>query len=158
MTKSGERTPYNLAVIPSTMVDRSDYYTLGASSSPCSSLELVPGICTPPMPHNRRTLCPAGLSGVCHFKNGTTEFTWLGRQAPALHPPTTTQLCESLRWQYEFGIFGQIRRLPFFRKFRRFKAYAIWRGQVRRTKCRRARPLPTPDTHIIYSNSGDNMM
>jgi len=90
LTKSGERISYNLAVIPSTMVDRSDYYTLG-------------------------------LSGVCHFKGGATEFTWLGR------------------WQYEFGVFGQIRKLPFFRKFRRFKAYFLWRGQVRRTKCRRAR-------------------
>merc|ERR1719502_1320480 len=85
----GEKSPYNLEVVPSSAVTRDDYYTLG-------------------------------LSGVTHFANGKAEFTPLER------------------WQREYRLHGRLKRINFFSKYRRWKAYFTWHKQVRSSKMKQA--------------------
>eukprot|EP00656_Telonema_subtile_P000712 TRINITY_DN10343_c0_g2_i4.p1 TRINITY_DN10343_c0_g2~~TRINITY_DN10343_c0_g2_i4.p1 ORF type:complete len:616 (+),score=135.78 TRINITY_DN10343_c0_g2_i4:143-1990(+) len=57
-----------------------------------------------------------GISGVTHFREGSAEFTALEQ------------------WQREFKLHSKVRRLPFFRKYRRWKSYFVWRSLVRNAK------------------------
>ena len=62
---------------------------------------------------DRKDYFTLGISGVTHFRNGAAEFT-------PLDP-----------WRREFRLHSKIQRIPFFKKYRAWKNYFVWRKRVR---------------------------
>lgn len=56
-------------------------------------------------------------AGVTHFVGkGDSEFTSLEQ------------------WEREYRLFGQLHAIPFFKKYRKWKAFTVWKRGVRRDK------------------------
>eukprot|EP00033_Pygsuia_biforma_P005221 GCRY01005741.1.p1 GENE.GCRY01005741.1~~GCRY01005741.1.p1 ORF type:complete len:420 (+),score=56.62 GCRY01005741.1:165-1424(+) len=83
--KSVDYNPYKLKIVPHSMVNKEDYFTLSAS-------------------------------GVTHFVKNTADFIALEQ------------------WQREHDLFHQIITIPTFHKYRKWKAYSVWRNNVRSKK------------------------
>ena len=59
-------------------------------------------------------------SGMTHFTGVNSDFT-------PLH-----------QWEREYGLFHQMRRIPFFAKYRAWKTFSVWKKNVKRNKVRAA--------------------
>ena len=56
--------------------------------------------------------CTLSVSGLTHFTNGDSDFTPLAA------------------WEREFSLFYQMRSLPFFAKYRKWKTFCVWKKNV----------------------------
>ncbi|KAH8072853.1 dynein light chain binding protein [Aureococcus anophagefferens] len=59
-------------------------------------------------------------SGMTHFTGVNSDFT-------PLH-----------QWEREYGLFHEMRRIPFFAKYRAWKTFSVWKKNVKRNKVRAA--------------------
>ena len=79
---------------------------------------------------NRSDYYTLGISGVTHFREGAAEFSPVCA-APTLEHKYSLCWWQLEVWQREFKLNAKIRRIPHFRKFRRWKQYHVWLRHVR---------------------------
>jgi dynein heavy chain len=70
-------------------------------------------------------------AGVTHFYQTDTDFTSLDQ------------------WEREYFLYTKMMEVPFFKKFRMWKAFSFWRKLIRRTKSNKYRKYLTENLYIL---------
>jgi len=79
-------------------------------------------------PSNYYTMSRAG---VTHFFKAETDFTSLDQ------------------WEREYFLFTKMMEIPFFRRFRMWKAFFFWKKHIRRTKLNKCKKVLTENLYIL---------
>ena len=62
------------------------------------------------------------------------------------------------QWEREYRLFGQLHRIPFFKKYRKWKGFSVWKKSVRRDKSGGVRIPETPERLSRFSSRSHSLV
>lgn len=121
--------PYDLQV-----VSHKEIRALQSGGSPISGANLPLAFQSTEAPRISGTYYTVSSAGVTQFTGGSAEFIELST------------------WEREFRIFHQIRKLPVFSAYKRWRSFLMWRGLVRKHAINNSRDFLTKNLFHVHPN------
>ena len=95
---------------------------------------LVPTQRRPPPPHHTQDpYNPYNLETAAHHEINPRSYCTMSAHGLTFILDRESDFTPLRQWEREHAIFHTVIRIPFFRKFRRWRAFWVWRRWVRRT-------------------------